>query len=491
MRACRRTGLFLAAALAVPALASPPDPSDPVLLPGALSDPRRPPAAELTTSVSDGFTLALVGDLIPSRPLLTARPVPGFDKVVALLRGADVTYGNMETSLIDIRHFNGHPYSYEGDWTNIAPPAVAADLAGLGFDMVGIANNHATDWGLEGMRETARHLDAAGIIHAGTGENRGQARAARYLDTAKGRIALISFATTFRPTSDAMPARGEAPGRPGLNALHLRHTVRVPEPAMRALTQADCVLSGTGCDGKLPHMLSLSGTNYALGPRAMHDYLPDAEDVAEIHRSIRQARQHADLVLVALHAHECDWACGDVVNPQLPAAFLKDLARGAVDAGADVFAVTGIHNLGPLEVYRDRPIFYGLGNFIWGDIQEPLPYELFQGNRDLLAATYRDPSKATDYDLTAPLNAGSFANEHTFQSVIAEVRFGVGKLVSITLHPVALGYGDRLEESGMPRLATDKVQAGAILDRIARATTDYGLAPLRLTRQGGAGIIKP
>jgi poly-gamma-glutamate capsule biosynthesis protein CapA/YwtB (metallophosphatase superfamily) len=45
-----------------------------------------------------------------------------------------------------------------------------------GFDIMSRANNHATDWGLEGMRVTIDALNATGIVHAGVGENRATAR---------------------------------------------------------------------------------------------------------------------------------------------------------------------------------------------------------------------------------------------------------------------------------------------------------------------------
>ena len=67
----------------------------------------------------------------------------------------------------------------------IGTPAVARDLKTIGFDVMSRANNHATDWGLEGMRQTSRALDEAGIVHAGVGEHRAEARGARYFDTGK------------------------------------------------------------------------------------------------------------------------------------------------------------------------------------------------------------------------------------------------------------------------------------------------------------------
>src|SRR5260370_37231763 len=103
--------------------------------------------------------------------------------------------------------------------------AGASELGKRGFSMISRANNHATDWGVEGMRETDQLLDAAGIVHAGTGEVRSSARAARFLSTPKGRVGLISLASTFTPMSTSMQPLEEAPGRPRLNALRTRRSM--------------------------------------------------------------------------------------------------------------------------------------------------------------------------------------------------------------------------------------------------------------------------
>jgi hypothetical protein len=173
--------------------------------------------------------------------------LPRFGKALELLRASDVTYGNLETTIFDPRTFAGAPYSSGGDWTNSAVPAAAGDLRAMGFTMVGRANNHALDWGLEGMRETGRWLDEAGIAWAGVGESHGLARAPAYVETAKGRIALVSLASTFRSTSESLPAAGATPGRAGLSALHLDERVAVPARVMELLEQARCALQPDSC----------------------------------------------------------------------------------------------------------------------------------------------------------------------------------------------------------------------------------------------------
>jgi hypothetical protein len=214
--------------------------ADPGVTDEGLFDPRRPPARELEMSVPDGFTLAAVGDLVISRPLTQLEPrEPGFAAALKVLRRADMAFGNLETTIFDLGGFTGHPATWDGDWALSAPPDVAPDLARMGFRLLSRANNHVMDWGVEGMRETTRHLAQAGLAHAGAGEHRGLARAAGYAETPAGRIALVAFVTSFRPTTDALAPHGAAPGRPGVSALNLKQTITVPAEVMASLVAID------------------------------------------------------------------------------------------------------------------------------------------------------------------------------------------------------------------------------------------------------------
>src|SRR6266850_4107747 len=192
----------------------------------------RDPQRELATSVADGFTLAAVGDYIIARPI---SQTPGFAPVGKLVHDADVAFGNFEGTAIDLSRTPATPQAEFGGVWIIGTPAVAKDLKAIGFDVMSRANNHATDWGLEGMRQTSRTLDEAGIVHAGVGEHRAAARAARFFDTDKGRVGLISLASTFTPLSRSAPPVGEAPGRPGVNALRTTRASLVTAEELRAL----------------------------------------------------------------------------------------------------------------------------------------------------------------------------------------------------------------------------------------------------------------
>jgi poly-gamma-glutamate capsule biosynthesis protein CapA/YwtB (metallophosphatase superfamily) len=467
------------------------DPANPIVKKPSAIDTRRPLGAELEMGVADGFTLTTVGDLIISRPLSQyAARDPGFKEVLDILRSGDALYGNMETPILDMRTFKGYPYSYAGDWTLSALPPVAKDLRSMGFDFVSRANNHAEDWGIEGMRETSHWLDNAGIVWAGIGENRGQARAPAYYESDKGRVGIVSFASTFLPTAQALPPEGAAPGRPGVSALNVTQYVDVPRDLMRSLAQASCRLQHANCNG-IPRSLTIFNQNFRLARSYGYEYVMDPQDQQEIYRNIREGKQYSDFLVATIHSHDCSRDCDDPAQPQLVAGYLRTLAHNAIDAGADEFVTTGIHNLGPIEIYRGRPIFYGISNFFWSDIQTPLPHDLYQANQALMNEVFAHPERATTWDLSSPLDVtGGFAEPFIFQTVIAQSTFAHGTLADIKVYAIDLGYGKRLTESGIPHLASPD-EARVIFKRIADATAEYGLPPIKMAIDGSVATITP
>jgi poly-gamma-glutamate capsule biosynthesis protein CapA/YwtB (metallophosphatase superfamily) len=449
-------------------------------------NPARPLQNELTVGVRDGFTLACVGDCIISRPLSQLMPHhPGFAAAVDLLRGADLACGNLETSIVDMPRFVGAPYSWDGDWPLTSAPAVACDLAAMGIRLVARANNHVLDWGLEGMRETSARLSRASIAFAGVGEHQGQAGAAAYAETARGRVGLVSFATTYRPTTDALAPYDACPGRPGLNGLPLRKITVVPPDAFAALETIAGGVQGRLATHAADRTLSLFGQDFECGDTAHYRYEPDAAELKRILKSVRVGKQHSDALVVAVHAHEAR----DDAYPQLPAAFLTGLARACVDAGADVVMVTGIHHLGPIEIYRGSPIFYGLSNFFWSDIQEPLPEELYRRSEPALRAAFTDPHGVTDADLGNLMNAQSFASRLPFEGLLATMRFAGGRIDEVRLYPLDLGYGEPLTRSGIPCVARGAL-AGKILGDVQAASAAFG-SDVAIEIADGVGVIRP
>jgi poly-gamma-glutamate synthesis protein (capsule biosynthesis protein) len=208
----------------------------------------------------------------------------------------------------------------------------------------------------------------------------------------------------------------------------------------------------------------------------------DMDQLHRILKNIRSGKQNCDFLIATIHAHESS----NDIFPELPADFLQRLARAAIDAGADAFMTTGIHHLGPIEIYKNRPIFYGLGNFFWSDIQEPLPADLYRGNREIIGNSFQHPEMVTDGDLTNILNARAFANDLTFQTVLAQSTFNKTGLSEVRLYAVDLGYGQKLTKSGTPRWADPK-KALEILERVQKISRSYGT---NLLIENNIGIIR-
>ena len=435
----------------------------------------RDPHRELATSVADGFTLAAVGDCIIVRPV---SQTPGFAPVGKVVHDADAAFGNFEGTAIDLSRTPAVPQAEFGGVWIIGAPAVAKDLKAIGFDVMSRANNHATDWGLDGMRQTSRALDEAGIVHAGVGEHRAAARGARYFDTEKGRVALISIASTFTPLSRSAPPVGQAPGRPGVNALRTTRYALVTADELRTLRRMrDQQPAGSvrPPENEPADEVELLGVRYKASTRRGFSYLMDPVDEREILKSIRAAKQLSDFVIVTIHAHEPgNWS-------EEPADFLPTLAHEAIDAGADEFIGHGPHQVRGIELYHGRPIFYSLGNFIFQlDLLEPVGSDLYEQYK-------MDAAAATDAEFDAMWNQRTFGGEIWYQSVVSTARFDKGRLAEIRLLPVDLGYAARGADRGVPRLATADV-ASTILTRLQRLSQPFGT---RIAIEQGVGVIRP
>ncbi|MER8389339.1 CapA family protein [Mesorhizobium sp. M1380] len=426
-------------------------------------------AGSIATNVADGFTMVAVGDLMMRRPIIKNQR-SGFGDVAEILQRADATFGNLETNIFDVRAFKGSP-QVNGDSYHVGPPELGPDLKTMGFNLLSLANNHTFDWGLEGMRETGRVLDQTGIIHAGMGENLAQAVAARYLDTARGRVALVSFAATFTPMSRACDPAGEAPGRPGLAALRLKNSITAPPEMLESLRRISNALPNSPSREDEDRVV-LAGATFKIGDKVGYSFEANPRDIHEILRNVRQGKQFADFLIVSNHGHEPgEWS-------QEPPDYEQSLARKLIDAGADAYVGHGPHQLRGIEIYKGRPIFYSLGNFVFDNLQT------VEG-ADYFAEYGKDPRIDTVADLLVEANKG-WAIAEFYESIVTVSRFEGNQLAELKLIPVELGYSERLANRGVPRLAPWP-DAEAILERLQRLSKPFGT---HITIENGVGIIR-
>lgn len=425
------------------------------------------------TNVADGFTMVAVGDLMMRRPI-TKNQRNGFGDIAEILRSADATFGNLETNIFDIRAFNGSPQAEHGGSYHVGPSELGPDLKKMGFNLLALANNHTFDWGVEGTRETARVLDQTGIIHAGAGENLAQAGAARYLETARGRVALVSFAATFTPMSRACDPAGEAPGRPGLATLRLANSILVPPEILESLRRIHSSLPGPVLGREDGDRVVLAGATFKTGQKFGYSFEPDPRDISDILRNVRQGKQFADFLIVTNHGHEPgEWS-------QEPPDYEQSLAHKLIDAGADAYVGHGPHQLRGIEIYRGRPIFYGLGNFVFDNLQ------MVEG-ADFFYEYGKDPRVDTVADLLAhAMKDQDLQGTEFYESIVTVSRFEQNQLAELRLIPVELGFSERLANRGVPRLAS-RPEAEAILERLQRLSKPFGT---HITIENGVGIIR-
>ncbi|SEJ93334.1 poly-gamma-glutamate synthesis protein (capsule biosynthesis protein) [Sphingobium sp. AP50] len=422
-----------------------------------------------STPIAGEFSFAAVGDLIYLRPMLATIEKQSPD-MLAILRGADVTFANFETTALDLKTFKGSPQAESGGTWMLADPAVPGDVAKMGVDIVGHANNHATDWGVEGLYDTLDLLDDAHLVHAGTGRSMTAARAPAYFDGPHGRVGLISATTSFTPMSPASDPLGQVPGRGGANAIRSTEIGLVSDADLATIAR----LAGT----KAGAPVKMKGREYRATatpatPMTI-EYDLNAKDVNANLLAVRQAHQNGNFTVFSLHNHEPGNAF------QTPANFAPTLAHQAIDAGADVYVGHGPHQLRGIEIYKGKPIFYSLGNFaMMNNSLDDLPADMY----DQFGIT---PGSVTAPELLQARGAKEFGDPNLYETVIAVSQYKDGKLSEIRLYPVDLGVNATGAGRGVPHLA-DATVGARILARLQRLSQPFG-THIDIAR--GIGIIR-
>jgi poly-gamma-glutamate synthesis protein (capsule biosynthesis protein) len=335
--------------------------------------------------------------------------------IQGLLKG-DVVFTNLEAAV-----------ALPGEATSegrgfLTPPATLDALKTLGFNLLSLSNNHAFDLKATGIQNTIREADSRGIVHAGIGNTLNEAAAPAYFRSPKGTIALVSSASGL-----IAPGGNASADRPGVNELRIR--------AGDKDNEATADLPGAARN------------------------VPSSEDAERILHSIREAKQRADLVIVYQHNHVFGNKSFSTIFSEgmaerlAPSQWLTDWTHAEVEAGADVVVMHGAPLLHGIEIFRGKPIFYCLGNFIYN-----VPP----------AITY----------ISEPMS---------WESVVADLEFQDKTLRSITLRPIALNYvgngqpdvhsqytsNEFLHTRGLPS-AAEGAQARYILERVAEYSKPFG-----------------
>ena len=363
---------------------------------------------------SPAITITLTGQSMIRSDIRATAPA-AVPVIQGLLKG-DVVFTNLEAAIAE----KGETI-HEGRGF-LTPPEALDALTAFGFNLLSLSGNHAFDLKVKGVQNTLREADSRKIVHAGTGNNLAEASAPAYLHTPKGTIALIASASGL-----IVPGGSATADRPGVNELRVEAGGK-PNEATVDLPDAP--------------------------PNT-----PNQEDSQRILQSIRDARQHADLVIVYQHNHVfANHSFGTIFTEGMPERlapndWLKKWTHAEVDAGADIIVMHGAPLLHGIEIYRGKPIFYDLGNFIYNLVP---------------TLTYIDE----------PMS---------WESAVAYVQFQGRSLQSISLRPIAMNvvgegqpdihneYADNqfLHTRGLPAPPTG-ARAGYILQRLADFSKPFG-----------------
>ncbi|HVB11161.1 MAG TPA: CapA family protein [Bacillota bacterium] len=421
------------------------------------------------------LTLAATGDSIITRRLTAVRD-PAFIGLTALLRGADAAFTNLEITTPQPPMV---PAPDAG--LNMSAPAwVLDELRGLGLNLFAVATNHAVDYTFRGLMDTLEALRSRGLVHAGGGATLGEARAPAYLETPSGRVALLAAASSYSPGALGADPRPDALGRPGINPLRVVTDYVLDPRRMAMLKEIDEALGTAGSTrwrqrlgiypDPGPGITPFAGARFAEGESPHVRTRPHPRDMAEIERWIGDARRQAGLVAVSLHAHHGQ---AGYTEDSSVADYLVEVAHRCIDAGADAFLGHGPHVLRPIEIYRGKPIFYSLGNFLFQyETMAHYPAEMYE--REGIGPEGTPADKADAWALQRDGSpSGMHADPAYWESVVAVARFQARRLTALDLHPIVLGRTQERPERGTPVLASPE-DGRRILAQLAEISAPYG-----------------
>ncbi|NQV54309.1 MAG: CapA family protein [Rhodospirillales bacterium] len=443
------------------------------------------------------FSIALTGDTMLSRRLAPFTE-ERYLAIKEILDGSDAAFTNLEGTVRSPSDGTQDPT--EGTPMTIQPELLE-DLKWIGVNMVSTANNHVTDFGQDGLLASLAHVEAAGLVHSGSGAHLTAAQKPGYLDTPGGRVALISANSFFKPWNRASTHGPDLKGRPGVNIIGFDETYTLPGDAFDQLVQID---QGLGFDrerlrrsqgffskaeigGASASKLTFLGKNFVGGDKYAVDTKANEADMAGNLRWINEARRQADWVVFSLHCHAFGGRGGDKAengaDMEELADFARDIAHRAIDAGVDIVVCHGPHISLGVEIHAGKPIFYSLGNFIFqNDTVTSVPVESFGRfglGHDATPADFLD-ARSDDG------KKGFGAHANYWHSIFSVCRFAGGTLDAVELYPLDLGYQLPRSQRGRPVIAKGDM-AEKVLRRTQALSEFYGT---KIETKDGVGTIK-
>jgi len=401
------------------------------------------------------------------------------------IQEADAGFANMEGPLID---HDRYPYSIGGAGFGGAPASALAAIKAMGVRIMGTANNMAMDADITGMLETIRMLDEGGIVHAGSGRNLEEARSAQFLGTPKGVVGLVSVWAMDSARRDGATYRiGDTGGHPGLNALHLTMQGVVTAEQMEQLRKIRDSIYARRSEVFAPvasvpanerkDRLQLFSQDFVVGAKPGDlRYRMGPDDLREILRSIRNGKQYSDFMIATGHCHQGNYAFQTHTYDNDVPDFLIEFAHKAIDNGADVFVGHGVHTLRGVEIYKGKPIFYGVNTFV------------YQYQWSLPQTAGGEMADAEELMLPTGFAGSRVTQPERMESLLTESHFDNGRLTEVRLSPVDLGQDltRSFSRTGIP-MTPQPAMAEHVLEKIQRISKPFGT---KIKIENGVGVIR-
>ncbi len=395
----------------------------------------------------------------------------GYEELAPFIKQGDARFFNLETTLNREGSCPGAALS--GGTYIRTEPEVLYDLMDFGFNMTTACNNHLLDFSYEGLYDTIEALDESGLVHAGIGYNLSMAAAPKYLETSSGRIALIAVNTSFNPCMMAGEASDRVMGRAGINGLRIKKYINASKEDLAFIrglaerTNINAEKDITRKEGYYP-MLSedeatLGDLEFKLSDKTEYVMEINKADLARVKKSIEEAQFQADYVIISVHSHEISGT-----KKEEPAKMLIDFAHFCIDSGANAVVGHGPHLLRPIEVYKDSPIFYSLGDFILELYSvEFAPADFYQKHGVDKSATVRELLATRSKNFTV----GLMTDKRMFLSVIPCWETEGKKLKKLTLLPIMGKMEGNKSEIGLPRICAPE----EVVDYLGEMSRPYGV----------------
>jgi hypothetical protein len=314
------------------------------------------------------------------------------------------------------------------------------------------------DYSYDGLMSTIKALDKEGLAHAGTGRDLAEASAPAIITLPSGKVGMVSISSSFDDAARAGEPKMGIPGRPGLNPLRYKCVYTVTVEQMKALreiaeqTQINAYAKHLKSQGFMPAepegTFDFGTIRFKEGDSPRRETYPERIDVDRTRKSIKNALESADYIVVLAHSHQIKADTNDQ-----PDYFFEEFCRECIDAGACAVVGTGTHQLKAIEIYKGKPIFYSIGNFIFqSNTVEKLPADFYE--------IYNCPPDYTAFQALAfrsgKSRRGLHSDVNNFRSVIPFFEYNDDKLVKLVLKPIQLDFDKTGADYGLPKPADMK-----------------------------------